>query len=306
MKKFLLVAIFILPFYVYGQADTTYWIKGGSFGINFNQATLTNWAAGGSSSISGAVYFKYFFDYRREKVSWKNTIDMGIGVIKEEESKQRKADDRMVFTSSYGRKIGQGDKWFYNGTFDFRTQFAKGFNAEDLNQENYISKFMAPGYLMVSLGVDYRPNDYFSITISPITSKFTIVNDDRLSAAGAFGVDPGSNSRSEFGGKLIAAFDKEIFKNGSLTSTLILFSNYSENPEKIDVNWENTLTMKINDVLSANIYNQIIYDYDIKFYEVDANGENILESETDKWQFKNIFGLGLAFKFGGVRGAKMK
>ncbi|MEP2026637.1 MAG: DUF3078 domain-containing protein [Reichenbachiella sp.] len=300
MKQFILSIFLLSPAILFAQSDTTYWNKGGSFGINFNQATLTNWAAGGSSSIAGGTYFKYFFDYKKGNNRWKNTIDMGIGLIKEAESKERKSDDRLVFTSSYGKKIDAKEVWFYNATVDFRTQFAKGYGETDVNQENYISKFMAPGYLMVSLGIDWKPKEYFSITISPLTSKITFVNDDQLAAIGAFGVDPGDKYRAELGGKFLATFDKEIFTNGTLTSTLILFSNYTENPEKIDVNWENTLTMKINNVLSANIYNQIIYDYDIKFEEVDGSGDVI--GFTDKWQFKNIIGLGLALQFGGKRG----
>ena len=67
----------------------------------------------------------------------------------------------------------------------------------DVNQENYISKFMAPGYLMVSLGIDWKPKEYFSIMISPLTSKITFVNDDQLAAIGAFGVDPGDKYRAE-------------------------------------------------------------------------------------------------------------
>ena len=299
MKRFILGLFLILPATIYAQSDTTYWNKGGSFGINFNQATLTNWSAGGSSSIAGGAYFKYFFDYRKGNIRWKNTIDTGIGVIKESESKGRKSDDRLVITSSYGKKIGPNDVWFYNATVDFRTQFAKGFSGTDTDQENYISKFMAPGYLMMSLGIDWRPNDYFSITLSPITSKITFVNDDQLAAIGAFGVDPGSKSRIELGGKFIANFDKEIFTNVTLTSSLLLFSNYKVNPEKIDVNWENTLTMKINSVLSANIYTQVIYDYDIKFIELDDAG--VVVNSTDKWQFKNIVGLGLTVNFGGTR-----
>lgn len=300
MKKLLLATLLISPALSYSQTDTTYWNKGGIFGITFTQASLTNWSAGGSSSIAGAVNFKYIFDYQKEDVLWQNTIDMGMGWIKEAESKQRKSDDRLVFTSSYGKKVFSSDKWFFNGTLDFRTQFAKGFSAEDVNNENPISKFMAPGYLMVSLGLDWRPNEYFNVTISPITSKFTFVNDDALSAAGAFGVDPNSKSRTELGGSLKVTFNKEIFTNGTFTSNLLLFSNYKDNPDKIDVNWENVLVMKINNVLSANIYNQIIYDFDIKFDELDDNGDVI--SSTDKWQFKNIIGLGLAFTFGGSRG----
>lgn len=304
MKKLLLVLILISPLFTYAQSDTTYWNKGGKFGANISQSTLTNWSAGGSNTIAGAVYFNYIFDYKKDDILWQNTIDMGIGWIKEARSEQQKADDRLVLTSSFGKKLSSNnDKWFYNVTADFRTQFAKGYNAEDdPNQTKPISKFMAPGYLLTSLGIDYRPNDHFNVAISPITGKFTFVQDDSLSAAGAFGVDPGEKFRAELGMSMKASFNKEIVENVQFTSNLLLFSDYIENPDKIDVNWENILTLKVNDWLSANIYNQIIYDYDIKFYDVDGAGEPILSTETDKWQFKNIIGLGLALQFGGSRG----
>lgn len=304
MKQVILVVLFIIPSFLFAQSDTTYWNKGGKFGANVSQATLTNWSAGGSNTIAGAVYFNYIFDYKKDDILWQNTIDAGIGWIKEARSEQQKADDRLVLTSSLGKKLhSNNDHWYYNASLDFRTQFAKGYNVEDdPNQNHPISKFMAPGYLLASLGIDYRPNDYFNVTISPITGKFTFVQDDSLSAAGAFGVDPGEKFRAELGLSLKASFNKELFENVQFTSNLLLFSDYIENPDKIDVNWENILTLKVNDWLSANIYNQIIYDYDIKFYDVDLNGDPILSTETDKWQFKNIIGLGLAVQFGGSRG----
>lgn len=304
MKRLFFIILLYLPTSLLAQTDTTYWNKGGKFGINFSQATLTNWAAGGGNTVAGSVYFNYIADYQKEDILWQNTIDMGLGWIKEARSSQQKADDRLVLTSSLGKKLNSNNaKWFYNATVDFRTQFIEGFDPEtDPDQNSPISKFMAPGYLMTSLGIDWRPNEYFNVTISPITGKFTFVQDDDLSAAGAFGVDPGEKFRAEFGASMKASFNKEIFTNVLFTSNLLLFTDYVENPDKIDVNWENILNLKVNDWLSANIYNQIIYDYDIKFYEVDANGDNILSTETDKWQFKNIIGLGLAVQFGGSRG----
>jgi hypothetical protein len=134
----------------------------------------------------------------------------------------------------------------------------------------------------------------------------TFVNDQILADAGAYGVDPrdgdvaGKKFRSEFGGTFVANFNKEIFENTTLTSNLLLFANYIESPLRVDVNWENTLNMKINNFLTANIYNQLIYDYDIQFDVLDADG-NVTGTE-DKVQFKNILGLGLAYNFGGQRG----
>jgi hypothetical protein len=221
---------------------------------------------------------------------------MGYGMIKQKGEQQRKADDKIILASNYGRQLSSNGKWFFSGNVDFRTQFDKGFSADNL--ETYISKFMAPGYLLLSIGIDYKPKKYFSLSMSPVAGKFTFVNDKGLSDAGAFGVDPGKNVRTELGGTITALFDKEIFKNVQYKSKLILFSNYVKNPEKVDANWENTFTMKVNNFLSANIYNQLIYDYDIKF--VDKNNPN--EVPKDRVQFKNILGLGLTFKFGGARG----
>lgn len=315
MKNTVLILFIVIPFLTKGQAnvekDTTYWNKGGGIGINFNQATLNNWAAGGASSISGGAYFNYIFDYKKEDVIWENMLDLGYGLIKESGQSQRKTEDKIVFTSKYGKKLHQDGKVFFNALFDFRTQFAKGFAQDDFT--THISKFMAPAYVLASIGLDYRPNEYFNISVGPISSKLTFVNDQRLADAGAFGVDAaqldsngnliagtGKKFRSEIGGNITATFNKEIFKNGQFTSNLILFTNYFKNPDKIDVNWENTLIMKINNVLSANIYNQLIYDYDIKFEKTDDMGNVV--GEEDRVQFKNILGLGLTYKFGGSRG----
>jgi len=312
MKKLLLVTLVFNSLSAFSQSDTTYWNKGGSLGLNFNQATLNNWAAGGVGSISGGSYFNYIFDYKKGIVVWENSIELGFGLIRESGEPQRKADDRIVFTSKYNREMGNSGKLYYGALLDFRTQFAKGFAEGD--DDNYISRFMAPGYLLVSLGVSYKPNEYFSVSFGPAATKFTFVNDQGLADRGEFGVDPatldnagipivgtGKNFRAEFGATVTATFNKEIFTNGQFTSNIILFTNYFENPDKIDVNWENTLTLRINSVLSANLYNQLIYDFDIKFQDLDATG-NPIGQEEDRLQFKNIMGLGLAYSFGGSRG----
>lgn len=311
MKKLILILTLIAPIMASGQTDTTYWNKGGSIGINFNQATLSNWSAGGASSISGGSYFIFIFDYKKEDVIWQNMIDLGYGLIKEKGQTERKTEDKIIYSSKYGRQLGKTDKVYLNVLFDFRTQFTKGYAGDDLT--TYISKFMAPGYILSSVGIDYRPNQYFNLSFGPMASKLTFVNDQTLADMGAFGVSPaemdqngnpitgtGKKFRGEFGANLTATFNKEIFKNGQLVSNLILFTNYKENPDKIDVNWENTLTMKINDFLAANIYNQLIYDFDIKFDVNDENGDVI--RQEDRVQFKNILGLGLTYKFGGSRG----
>ncbi|MCV9387691.1 DUF3078 domain-containing protein [Reichenbachiella ulvae] len=317
MKRYLLALLIACPFIGFSQTeseakkDTTYWKKGGAVSLTANATTLANWSAGGVDSWSGGSFFNYFFDFKKGSTVWKNTIDMGFGFIQESGSDLKKADDRIILTSQYGSKIGES-KWYYNAMLDFRTQFAEGYNVDD--PDNYISKFMAPGYLLATIGFDYKPTDYFDVSIGPLSGKTTFVMDQRLADLGSFGVEgadrdnngviiagTGQQVRYEFGATVKASFNKEIMKNTTLVSNLLLFSNYMKNPEKIDVNWENALTLKVNDFFSASVFLQTIYDYDIKFYENDINGDPDLSTEEDRWQFKSVVGLGLSYKFGAKR-----
>lgn len=307
MKKLILICVLISSASLtYAQSDTTYWNKGGNIGINFNQSTLSNWAAGGSSSISGGAFYTQFFDYLKDRSKWNSSIELGYGLIKEDGTPQRKTDDKIILTTSYGYQLSaDSKKWYLTGLLDFRTQFDDGFNTDEPDKK--ISTFLAPGYLLATVGIEWKPVKYFSIGVGPVSSKFTFVYDTQLSNDGAYGVDPGKNVRAEFGGTFAAVFDKEIFENVGLKSKLLLFSNYLENPHRIDVNWENTINMKINSVLSANLFSQLIYDYDVRFDQLDEDGAPILDPDgnnvtEDRVQFKNILGIGISYKFGGVRG----
>jgi hypothetical protein len=149
---------------------------------------------------------------------------------------------------------------------------------------------MAPAYLNISLGMDYTPSKVFSLFIGPLSGKSTFVMDDELSDAGAYGVDSSKHFRNEFGGTIRAIVNKDIMKNVNLSSKLELFSNYMKNPQNIDVNWQLLINMKVNKWIAASINLQMIYDDDIKTKED-------LVTHGAKVQFKEVFGVGLSYKF---------
>jgi hypothetical protein len=153
---------------------------------------------------------------------------------------------------------------------------------------------MSPAYLSVSLGMDYKPSDNFSLFISPLTGKMTFVMDDSLSNVGAFGVDPGSTFRPEFGGYIKMVFKYDVMENVSLQTKFDLFSNYIENPENIDVTWDVLVAMKVNDYLTATITTNLIYDDDI---DITIENDDGTESLRPAVQFKEMFALGLSYKF---------
>ena len=148
---------------------------------------------------------------------------------------------------------------------------------------------MAPGYLTINLGFDYHPSDKFQVSFAPAAGKFTFVSDDDLAALGAFGVDPGSNSRIEFGSNLLATLDLPVMENLSFKSTLNFFTSYSTFGE-IDTNWDTLLVMKVNKWFNATFGTQLIYDKDIL---IDT-GDGV---PADAVQFKHVLNFGLNFKF---------
>lgn len=267
------------------------WQKGALFNLGFSQVSLSNWAAGGVNSVSGNVILNLHANYIGTKDSWENSLNMGYGLLKQNSADIQKTDDNLEFTSKYGRKAT--DHWYYAGLVNFKTQFTDGF--EKPGDANPISTFLAPGYLLGAAGMDYKPTSYFTMFVSPLTSKTTFVMDDSLSAAGAFGVDAGENIRNEFGGYLRASFNKEIMKNITLTSTIGLFSNYVENPENVDVNWDLLLLMKVNKYITVSLNTNLIYDDNINIVR-DEDGDGINEINGPRTQFKEVLGVGFSYK----------
>ena len=285
MKKVLtLIFSLLLIMQVFSQEkkDTTYWKKGGNFSINMNQISFTNWAAGGLNSVSGTSRTQAFANYQKGITSWDNIIDLGYGLSKVDSSVVKKNDDIIELQSKLDIKAA--DKLFYSAMLDFKSQFGPGYS--DAENKKEISNFLAPAYLTLSFGMDYKPSNKFSIVFAPITEKMTIVTDTSL--ARNYGLKTGKTTRMEFGALLKAAVNTDIVKNVGMLSEITLFSDYFNHMENIVVDWKVAINMKINDYLSAQLNTQLLYDHNIKFPPVTGKA---------KVQFKELFGVGLSFKF---------
>lgn len=276
-------------------ADTTQgWSNSGVFSLNMTQASFTNWAAGGQNSVALNGLVSLTANYRMGKSAWDNALTLGYGkmIQKGNDLGWVKTDDRIDFQSKYGHKASE--KWFWSGLMSFKTQMDKGYNYPDT--ENKISDLLAPAYLIFSLGMDYKPTPQFSMFLSPLTSKNTIVNDDDLSAAGAFGVEPGKKFRAELGAYANIAYKKdEIVKNVNFLTKLDLFSNYLKNPQNIDISWETLLVLKVNEFISATVNTHLLYDDDVLIRVDEGNeGEPVMGKRA---QFKEVIGVGFTYKF---------
>jgi hypothetical protein len=309
MKKIAALLIVLLPLLVSSQNDTlktdtvSNWKHNGLYALNLSQVSLVNWAAGGENLFSVNSFLNYTLNYNKSKINWENTLNLAYGIVKQGERPLNKSDDRIEINSRFGKRISKNWKHIYMLTF--RTQFDEGF--KNPGDSLRISKFMAPGYVISSIGFNYSIKDKFSVTIAPISNKITFVADPVLANQGAFGVTPalydtngnliknGSLYRIEFGGNLRIFYSDEIVKNVTLTSTIDFFSNYLEKPENIDINWDFMLSMKVNKLLSANLNMNLIYDDDINIGK-DTTGDGNADKFGPRTQFKSVFGAGLSIK----------
>ncbi len=268
---------------------TSGWTKKGNILFLFNQSTFNNWLAGGENNISGNLGINYDFNYKSEEWAWDNKIIASYGLIKTKNAEfEKKTDDRLEFNSLLGKKAG--GYWYYSAFLNFRTQLTKGYvygtdaNGKEIRDEH--TNFMSPGYLTIGPGMLWKKNDNLKFNLAPLTSKFTFVNKDFTSVAGYvdgsyFGVDANKSMRYEFGFYASGYYKFNLFENVSAENILNLYTNYLEDPQNIDLDYQLNIVMKINKYLSTNIAFQTIYD----------------DNAFRGFQTRQVFGVGINYGF---------
>ncbi|MFT6747422.1 MAG: hypothetical protein ACJAZ2_001774 [Glaciecola sp.] len=267
------------------------WEKGATFGVQFTQASFHQWVAGGQNSYSYAGLANLYGNYTKNKVRWDNTLDMNYGSFKQGNTPLIKSDDRVEFNSVLG--VEADKKWYYAGQLNYRTQFTPGYLMQDDAARLRISDVFAPAYVTLSTGMEYRPKKNLSWLISPVTVKSTWVLAPSLSAIGAFGVTPGETLRNEFGGLTRVSWKDQLMKNVDIITNLSLFSNYSDQPQNIDINWDLLMLFKVNKFLNFTFTTVLIYDHDVDVPKFDNEGNYLGRGKGV--QFKEIFALGLTY-----------
>lgn len=263
------------------------WKTGGLFNLNMGQGSQSNWAAGGDDfSFSVGSYLGFYALYKKGRYSWDNTIDFNYGLVNTTSQGTRKNDDRLDLLSKVGYALKP--KLSTTALLNFHSQFSKGYNYNKDGTQDLLSDFLAPGYLLISLGLDYKPAEGLSIFVSPLTSRWTFVDNEILSAKGAYGVAPGKKVKNEIGAFASITYMKNLSKIITYNGRLDLFSNYAHNPQNVDVMMNNMFTAKLSKILTASLGLDLIYDDDVKLF-----GPN---NDSPGLQLKQIMAAGLSVK----------
>ncbi len=285
--KFLILGVIIsMSLNLFGQDTLSKWKRSLQTGININQASFSdNWKGGGTSSLALGGLCNAKANYTNgKKMNWDNDLQLSYGFVQNKGENAKKTVDRIFFDSKLGYVIGK--KWNLFASMNFTSQFDAGFSyardAAGIEHGTLISKFMAPAYLTSSLGMEYKPVDYFWTRFGLGTMRQTFVLDTSLyqNEPKNYGVDVGKKLKTEAVFQLISNFDKDIMKNTNLKVRLMALSPYDKMTSivsRLDV----SLTAKVNKYISTNIAISVIND----------------TNQDADVQFSQVFGLGLMYNF---------
>lgn len=258
--------------------DTTkLWTKKGNFSLLFNQSSYNKqWLGGGTSNVAGNFGLNYDFNYKNGDVVWDNKFILAYGLSKiKGAEKTAKTDDRLELNSLWGKKA-KGE-WYYSLFFNFKAQMDSGFDKNGTR----ISHFFSPAYFQFGPGMWWKKSNHLSVNFSPATAKLILVHPHFTEFGPSFGVLQGDSSRFEFGASISAYYKFNVMTNVSIENRLNLYSNYLENPQNVDVDYQMNVIMRINKYLSANVAVQAIYD----------------DNSIQAVQVREVFGLGVNYGF---------
>jgi len=266
----------------------------------FNQALIKNWVKGGESNISTLLDITGTASYNNKdrKVVWDNIGRIKFGLITSAGNGIRKNTDEIDITSNFNHKAF--GKFDFSATMLFKTQLAYGYDYP--NDSVVVSKFFNPASLTLGLGLSYKPNEHTSINFAPLSYKGTFVPDTALIDQTKHGLLADQRSKHEPGISVQINHKTTVFENINLVNNVRLFTNYINNPQNIDIDWELIATAKLNWFTDLRLNTHLIYDDDALIPVKDENNEQVLNPDgTPKKvpmiQFKEMIGISIIFRF---------
>lgn len=280
MKKIVTVftlcaLITIIGFSSYAQEaakDTSYWKTASQFGVNLSQGSFSgSWQGGGVNNIALGVYLNSKGEYTRARESWVNDFQFQMGAIQNKGDAFRKSIDRLFFDSKYGRRLGEKSQWYFFSSLNFLSQIANGRDFGNARRP-FISGFFTPAFLTEAIGLEWKPNKFFSMQFAPGAIRQTILgNKDLYKAVDAlspeykfsnYGVERGKSIRNEFAIlQLVMNYNKDLVKDVNFKWRYQAFAT-AKDLAAIDNRIDAQLTAKFAKYFNVNLGLIAIYDQD--------------------------------------------
>lgn len=286
-----------------------HWKFTGMVGLNASQTALFNWAAGGDNNITGFLYANMTLSYKKNKWTWDSNLDTELGETFSSALKPqwRKANDKINFTTKGGFQMHP--KFYLTLLGSFRSQYRPGYNYlndEEGNKE-LISKWISPSYTDLALGIEYRPNDIFTVGVFPLAGRMTTCKEESLRPN--YGLSQREDGTYKpvmlnMGLRINGGINYTLVKNLKIISTVTLFTPYTARlHDKVngqpfgnfDVDWDFAISYSFLKVLNVSLMTSLKY-YDKVMIDGPA-WRNYSEGPRARVQFKEVIGLGIGYSF---------
>lgn len=270
------------------------WTKGMVANFDFTQTYFQHWVKGGQNAISMRSNILLFANYKRRQWEWENYLKWKYGIMQSESlDKFVKNEDLLEINTKVGLKASKS--WYYSSQLNAKSQLFDGYEY-DKGEKTRISTLLSPSYFSLAIGMDYKPNDNFSLLLSPLTARLIYIKDKSVNET-TYGIKEGKHSWKQLGPYLKMKWKSKIIKAIEMENSVELFSNYIEHIENIDVDWSMSITMRINYFMSAKIATQLLYDDNvaIPLYE-NIKGQKTQVGVGKRVQFNENISIGFVFR----------
>ncbi|MEG2071310.1 MAG: DUF3078 domain-containing protein [Bacteroidales bacterium] len=274
-----------------------YWKFSGIVGLNFSQTGLWNWASGGNNNANGVLFANVSLTYKKKKIAWDTRLDTEFGEMYTSETTYpwRKSGDRISFNTKLGFEFKK--TWFITVLGSFKSQYAAGYeyglNADKTEYEKYVSNWLSPSYSDLSIGIDWKPNETFSVYISPFAGRITTCIEDTLNFRTTYGLEPDQKFKADLGFNFKATINFVKIKNFKVLTNIVIFTPYFSKVQRFgnfDVDWDFVISYQFLKVLNVSLFTALKYYDQVMITDKKGNvGPRV--------QFKEILGVGIGYSF---------
>lgn len=253
------------------RSKLRYWKTFGNFQGKYTQSYYSdNWYKGGESNHSILSQINLEADYAKNHTTFDNKLELKLGYYNTSQingkNTFRTNEDLIRFTSKFGLKAFEN--WYYSAQFQGYTQFAPVWDTK--NTTKLKSKFMAPAYGNLSIGMDYKPKFKkkgitLSVLVSPLSynCKYSAVD----SIATSFGIEAGKQIKHSFGSRFDGNLKWTFLEDFTWTNKTQFYTTY----ESTEINFENTIDYRLSKYLSLQFFCHWRFDDSVK-RKTDKNG----------------------------------
>ena len=263
------------------------WKRGGNATFLFNQSAFSEWASGGQNSISLSFHTDYDISFKKNGWNWDTKFLGDFGLTKISGAKfLRKTNDRIDLQSLLGKSFSK--EWSYSTVFGVKTQFARGYTfgkkSEGEETRSLRTQFFSPVYIQLGIGFYWKKSKNLWVNMAPFAQRITLVSRkftaDLQEGQEYFGVRKGDNHRFELGASVNAFYEFSPLENITLEQRLGLYSDYLDKAENVDLDYQLSVEMRVNERISTNLIIQLVYD----------------DNAVQNLQVRQVFGIGLHMK----------